>query len=762
MCRFVGESGDDSHAILSFECPDSAVAIAVHFSAGPGPRLRKWSTVTNTGDRQLILFDVVLERFPLAPDAYAWGGGRGWPIFVGGLGYFAIEYPEAENRLVDGSCILEYYPAVAIEPGESYETERALLEFAPDDPEAALHRYTDEFRVRKSDRLFTSYGTWGAHEYEGPNATIVREQLSHLADLKANWHIPIEHLMVDYGYWAEGEDPLATGRYSIDRDTKFPGDSFAQITAGLAESKLRLGMWFGLRYPAFEDAIDNLKRSILDLNSAFGLKLARIHAESQESGKYEDYTSARRMIDLLTQLKSADPEIIVHVTGFSRSPWWLRHADYAGLGDGDLSDTPAPSLRDSQMIKVDLDRRFFELDLSTNISFSDAAFWSGKQFWRKSVIMSMARCNQLCVAGDLSILDDEDKLFLQRLAQHHSASKQSYGHARRVMGDPASGEVYGYANIKDGRGMVAIYNPTWVARTVELQALDFGCAPEIRNMVIELFPSTQAASMLEWESCDLRFNPWELKLLEISPSRQHYELFESRIENVGKYPMPITAVSPPSDGAMGLSLPLERVFYRTGSAFRCLPMIPKEWEGHPVLVDLCSLTGELYINNLPSGIFGGSSRLFYPGTREYAHLGFGRANMFYVAVDDPSITRQDDLVIRPLGYSSSSTCREDWPHAKVSSMVVIIRYRKDGMPVRPSADPRMAQCAIWLDGIWMEAYRVPPLVPRIRSGYSWSVFALDLEGDWECARVIVPHFLEVDYDIEFFLTDRIPAITSDQ
>lgn len=759
-CRFAGEDGDDSHAVLRFECPDKSLSIAAHFSAGPGPRLRKWLTIGNTGDHALVLFDVVIEHFRLAPNAYAWGGGRGWPVFVGGLGYFAIEHPEAENRLVGSDCVLEYYPAVTIEAGDSYETERALLEFAPDSPEDALRRYTDEFRIRKSDTLLSYYSTWGAHELEGPDHQILHEQVDSLISLRNDWHVPFEYLVLDRGYWSASEDPSQTGKYVVDTEERFPEESFGQIIAALTEAKIGLGMWFGVGRIESDEFLLNLVDSISEMRSKYGIKFIKFDAEGVVPEKYMRYRTARLLTDVFTAVKAGDPNVLIHSTGFSRSPWWLRHVDFVDGAPKDPSDVPAPSLRDSQIIHIDLDHRFFELDAGTNVSYSDAGFWSGKQFWRKSLIMSMSRSNQLYLSGDLTILDDDDRLFLQRTAQHHNACRQSFGGARHVMGRPAAGEIYGYANVKGGRGLIAVFNPSWVARRVELQALDVGADPEVRNMLIELFPSTQAGSMLEWESCDLRFDPWELKLLEIAPTEEHYELFESRVEMAGKYTMPITPVTPSAEGPACLSLQLRRVFYRTGSAFRCEPVIPRDWEGCPVMIDLRGLRGELYINNRPAGIFGGSFQIFYPGTREYGRLDFGNTNLLYLAVDDQDLRSQPDLIIRPLGYSSSSTCREDWPHAKVSSMVLIVRLRNDGSPVRLSIDPRMAQCAVWLDGVWMDPYRVPPLVPRIWSGYSWAVFALDLEGDWECARVVVPHLLDADYEIEFFLTDRVPAVTT--
>jgi hypothetical protein len=35
-CRFVREDGDDSHAILHFECLKESLGISVHFSPAPG------------------------------------------------------------------------------------------------------------------------------------------------------------------------------------------------------------------------------------------------------------------------------------------------------------------------------------------------------------------------------------------------------------------------------------------------------------------------------------------------------------------------------------------------------------------------------------------------------------------------------------------------------------------------------------------------------------------------------------------------------
>lgn len=767
-CRLVGEDGDDAHAILRFECEPHGLAFEVHFSAGPGPRLRKWLAITNTGVRPVVLFDVVVERFRLASGVCAWGGGRGWPVFVGGLGYFAIEHPEAENRLVDSTCVLEYYPGITIEVGDSYVTERALLEFAPDNPEEALRRYTDEFRIRRPEKLFSCYGTWGSHEYEGPSEESLRRQVAALLEMKSRGHVPVEYMLLDYGYWPDGEDPCETGVYAVDTADRFPGSSFDEITQSIAAAGIGLGVWVGVGNAAADEFVPNLMASFADMRSRHGIKLIHVEAsavpepEDAASDRYMRYRTARMLADLFAFMKSSAPDMVIRATGLARSPWWLAHVDMVGTGDSSPCDMPAPSLRDSQILCTDLDHRFFEHDPGTAIGFSDAAFWLGKRFMRKSIVMAMSRCNQFYLCGDLTLLGEEDRLFLQRAVQHRSASAHAFGNARRVIGSPASGEVYGYANVANGRGMVAIYNPSWTSRKLELHALDVGADPEVRNMVIEVFPSTQAASILEWESCDLRFDPWELKLLEIAPSEEHYELFESRAESAGRYPMPITPITLPSAAEEGMSLALERVSYRTGAMFRCSPTIPKEWEGYPVMVDLRELRGELYINNAPSGIAGGSFKLFYPGTKEYGRLDFGSANLLYVALNDPHLMRQSDLVIRPLAYASSSTCREDWPHAKVSSMVLIVRLTHEGRPVRSSIDPRMVQCAVWLDGVWMDAYRVPALVPRIRSGYSWAVFALNLEGDWECARVVVPHLLDADYETEFFLTDRIPTISTDK
>lgn len=737
--------------------------IEVHASAHQSS-VRKWLRVENSDSRPLVLFDVVLERMTL-PGVQMSGGGRGWPVFIQDVGYAAVEFPESENILhTSTEFSLEYYPAVTLSPGETYETERAVIRFSKEDPLSALKSDVSEFKLRKSDQLFACYSSRGAHEWEGPNERIINEQLDHLTELKSNWRVPFEYFVIDYGYWSADSNPQQTGEFSFDTAKRFPGGSLSHILGRMISAGIKPGVWVG-GCAADKQFAENLRLSLLKLNSERGVKLIKAEfswdcedsAHSHTPSKYARYQAARNLMDVFSAVRSQDPEVVVYAAGFARSPWWLKDVDFLANGKDDAPDLPAPSLKDSQILQTDLEHRFFDVDAGTSISYSDSHFWNGKQCWRKNLVMSLARSNQLLLAGELHLLDEDDKLFLQRVAHMRKVHNSSFAETRRILGKPESREVYGYANMAGQRGLVAIYNPSWEVRVLKVSAQDMGCDPLLRNVCVELFPDTEVAAIPAGGHFQGYIAPWEALWFEVGPSDEHCELIEVRHDRTKNYSMVVTPVAPTEfDGIM--SLPMEQVCFQTGSAFRCRPMLGRNWQGFPLLIDLKDRPGELYVNNHPLILREKAEfALLYPWTHQYGLVKFGRENLFYLATDESNVSTDRELVFQALPYFSSSACREDWPHARDATAVVVVRYLQDGKPCRPTFDPQFAECAAWLDGIWIEPYRVPPLVPRIHSKYSWAAFMLDLETDWECVRILVPKLLECDYEVEFFLTDQITA-----
>lgn len=761
------DAQDSQSASIVFRSKNPDLRICVRYSVGSGSRLRKALVVENVGDKAVVLFDVVLEAIRVADDISLSGGGRGWPVFIEGIGYAAVEFPESDNIVSDHGFSLEYYPAVTIGPGETYESEAAILEFSRD-PESALRDYVSEIRARKSGDLFCHYSTWGAHEYEGPNERIVNEQIDQLTDLRRNWRVPFEYFTLDYGYWSDQSDPLTTGDYTrIDDRHRFPNGSFDRIVSRLQDSGLKLGMWFGLGCPARREFINKLKRSIAQMSSKYGLKLARLDladwdcSESSHShlpGKYMRYLAARNLMELISAVRGADHEMVIVASSLSRSPWWLKHVDFVMAGRRDPADIPAPSLRESQILHTDLDHRFFELDAGTQVTYSDAHFWCGKQNWRKSVVMSVSRSNQLLLSGELHLLDEDDRLFLERVTHMRRAYGASNSPARQILGDPSRCQVYGYRNTLGGRGLVAVYNPSWESRLIDATAADLGFDPSVRNVCIQLYPDTEVSAIpAEGGHLHIHIDPWEVLWLEVGPSDEHCELLESSAKANENCPMYVSTVSPPSDVESRIVLPLERTYFHSGCTHRARTRIPQTWGGFPLLIDLNGFEGELYMNNRCLGLYDSTGfALLYPWTRTYGLIRFGRENLIYLSTRK-DLQEQQKIALAPVPYFSSSACREDWPHPGDATAVVIVRYTQEGKPLRHSSDPRLAQCAVWLDGVWMEPYRVPPIVPRIWSGYSWAVFMLDLEGDWECVRILVPRLLDCDYDVDFFITDRLTA-----
>lgn len=764
-CKIVSSGARDDGLIIEFAHRDPDVNIKVYSTAAPEARLRKWLVIENTDAKPLMLFDVALDRVLLPPEIEISGGGRGWPVFIKDVGFAAVEFPESECIVSESQYSLEYYPAVVLQPGESHRTESALLQFCAGDPMPVFQRCIDEIKTRRRGQLYSCYSSRGAHESEGPNEHIVNDEIDNLIDLKGTWRVPFEHFIIDYGYWRNGEKPWETGDFTvIDTDKRFPGGSLDHIRERIRSAGMKLGMWFGNGCPARETWVSKLLDSILQLSATHELKLARIHiaewdctdtTHDHSPGRYMRYKGARNLIHAFEAVKAADPEIVIHATGFTRSPWWLRYVDLIGKDVPDISDTPAPSMRDSEIIWTDSDHLFFETDPGTCVTYSDSHFWAGRQCWRKGILMSLARSNQIALSGQLGLLDEDDRLFLQRVYHMRKVHASSFEETRRV--DLGFG-VYGYADTANGRGVVALYNPSWEPRVFRMSAESLGCDPSLRNVCVELFPDTRVAAIPPGGHYDRPIEPWQVIWFEVGPSEEKCEEPSGQHKETRNVPMLVTPVSVPADVPNVIPMPVEQVLFSSGSTFRCSPVLPRTWQGFPLCIDYSTGDGEIYINNQPLVWHDGAAyALLWPWTRRYGMMRFGKPNMFYMATDDVTLTRQPDIVFSALSYFSGSACREDWPYPSDCTLVALIRFLKDGEPFRYSHDPRTVRCAVWMDGVWTEVYRMPPNVPHIRTQFSWSVFMLDLEGDWECVRVLVPQLVDCDYEVEFLLTDRLTA-----
>jgi hypothetical protein len=765
LCKLESASSQDGELVLEYSHKDPDLRIAVHSKADTGAQLRKWLRIENAGTKAVLILDVVLEKIAL-PDGYvAEGGGRGWPILIKGLGFAAIDFPEFESEFNGARFSLEYYPAVTLPPGAAYETEHSIIQLASGDPMAAFESYVGQMRRRKWGQFFSCYSSHGAHEFEGPNERVLNEELDHLIEFKTTWRVPIEYFVVDYGYWEGDAEPYKTGDFTVlDTQKRFPGGSFDHLRARLVGTDMKLGMWFGLDCPGDAAALAKLQASILQSMARYGTKLIKLdipdwdcsdNSHDHMPGRHARYQAARQVIDMLSAVTAADPEVLIYANAFTRSPWWLKHVDLMSTGTPDVSDIPAPSMRNSQIAGTDGSRRFFETDGGTCVAYSDSHYWSGKQGWRKSLLMSLARSNQLSLAGQIHLLDEDDRLFLQRVFHMRRVHAASFAETKRVS---LPGGIYGYANTVGGRGIVSLYNPSWEPKKADMTAGNVGCDPSVRNVCIELFPEKKALEIPAGGSLHARMEPWEVSWFEVGPSDEQCDPPETPREGTKNCPLLVNAVALTTEVADVMPLPVEQVLFETGSMFRCTPVLPRSWQGFPIMVDRKRVDGELYINNRPMVWHDGAPyALLYPWTQRYGMLKFGKENVLYLATDDTELVSQGQMVFSALPYYSSSAAREGWPYKTDATVVVSVKFLKDDQPYRHSHDPRTVRCSAWVDGKWTDLYRVPPNVPRIRSKFSWAVFMHDLTGDWECVRVVVPRLIDCDYEVEVFLTNRTTA-----
>jgi hypothetical protein len=93
----------------------------------------------------------------------------------------------------------------------------------------------------------------------------------------------------------------------------------------------------------------------------------------------------------------------------------------------------------------------------------------GAEGWREAWVMDFIRGNMMHqLWGDLSLLNEDDLKFMERIAQCTRENAELLKHPKRILGSPWRGEPYGYACCAGDRGVIAIHNAQWVDETVRL------------------------------------------------------------------------------------------------------------------------------------------------------------------------------------------------------------------------------------------------------------------------------------------------------
>ena len=492
---------DGGRLSWTLTAPDGGLTVTMVVEAGAGV-VRKWAEVSGRGR----LERVELERWDgLVVDGPAGTGepvpynagpvGLGQPLFAEGF-FAGVEHPMAENLTGPerAACVLP----VAVDLGpQSYRTPAAVLGAGGLDD---FWDYVDTIRP-VPPRLVTLSNNW---YHLGAPVTMdeasVRAEIDGFAGVTARHGLELDYVALDDGW--EGDWDAGTGLWGRMAPSRFP--------SGLAPLGPRIGLWlsaFG-GYGARRDArlawarqhgyeIDRRANVLCAAGSRYRAHLVDVLTRWTEAGvgywKLDGLSftcsetdhghvtgagartaQAELFVDLVRVIRSVRPDAVVAFTiGSHPSPWWLSSVDFVWRGGLDDTAAHQPGSRLDRFdtyidtcLQAYRPAAFPVSALATfSIVESEAASYrdaeSGPDGWARHCWLAAGRGTlhqDLYVAPD-SLTDDEWAVLADALAwqrRHEAVLARS----RMVLGDPAAGEVYGFAARRGTEAVACLRNPS--------------------------------------------------------------------------------------------------------------------------------------------------------------------------------------------------------------------------------------------------------------------------------------------------------------
>ncbi len=807
----------------------------------------KWLEVKHTADQPQIVWECRLlntaievesQRKDWVParlnlsfagpeDRVAGLGGYGVPVFVGSL-FYGTEFPLHRSRFDEkqGLFYSQYNPAEVLAPNTTLRTERLVMGVAgppgppssvrktargpvpdPIDPQReavskAFRQYLDSIAWRDPSEPFYYYNSWGAHEYEGPSAEILREQLDRMEDLRGQ-KIKYDYFIIDAGFttrnlkiflkddYRPGDLPDDDRYFDVDPE-RFPEDSFRQSAARIRDLGMEAGVWVNCGCVADRGHMEKLEKGLIQLYDDYGISWILTDfvvlscpdsTKPFATAKYGDYGAARNVISLIARLREHAPDYAFYLTSLGQSPWWLPYADFVVHGSEHQSAVPAPSNRLSHILANDFMHFFWCLDAGVLLDHSDSDYYQGTESFLDGVLMSVARqAETIYLGGDLTLLDRADRERLGRLFGRHRSSPQEFAVTTPMVSYSGADRIYGYVagSSESARERQAanlfLYNSGWSDDRLEIpfSELVASGAPGIGVEMVYGSGDRPAFSRDE-DSVTIFLPAWSVAWIRVEatsdaqtgPQADLPELFTASSRPLGEEHL--RRLDP--DSPTSLRVPLQMFFFLGSGMWKKQVEIPQGWKGFPLVFLHRQEAGELYIDTYPlRNRDEDSLTVVWPGTPAYEKIRFGEPNQIFYAFKGSPRIEEAVLEVRPAEFYEFELSEAETAKNRGLWLTAAVSYLKDGAPttdkpvyrdsddLRPnwlgsSNNPVFGQVAFYGKAKIQDVSGFPPLIPRVWSGYPWSLQRYRLSGEEGRIRLIVPRLAEgVDYKVEVLLT----------
>jgi len=457
--------------------------------------LAAWPSKEATGPQSPGAIGVPGSGFP---------GGCGQVVYTQDL-FLGIAHPGAANLVTSGSisCRIPAYDDLL--SGKPVRT-RALVIGAGEagDARRAFHGYIDKTRAVPS-RMICLVNDWYWANKDKPV-----EALSALARMKAETGVPIDSFTLDDGWDLDWDK--TSGIWGRLNRQRFPGGWGSLVEAG-HPANINVSLWFGPigGYGGRENRIDFGKKMNYEINgdklclagpryqahvvesfsrwAAQGMDYIKVDGfwpdcQQPDHGHPVGPAGAIFQMDSLMKVFSAWRQarpglVIAYTSGSSPSPFWLQHADFLWrLGaDDSHAGVGEPFDRNNTYLDTCLQlHRTTEMPISAFVTFDivqnrvagnqDAAFERG--LWWLSARTSLHH-DWYVQAGDLTT---ERWKTLARAIGWAKGHEKEFAFSRMIGGSPARGEIYGFSAFREGRGTLALRNPSAETKAMEATPAD--------------------------------------------------------------------------------------------------------------------------------------------------------------------------------------------------------------------------------------------------------------------------------------------------
>ncbi len=430
------------------------------------------------------------------PNAKVIGTVDGSPVTVGNI-FFAYEHPLSKTQKSQSNpdilqCSLPYN--ILLKPGKPIVHSSVIGIVPQDQLRRAFLYYVERERVHPY-RPFLHYNSWYDIGY-GPEKILENDFLDVIKqfgdELITQRNVIMDSLVLDDGW----DDPASLWRFHED----FP-NGFSNLQKAAEKYDTKLGVWlspFGGYGKAKEERLKYGRQQGFETNkSGFSLegstyykrfrdvcvnmlreyeltyfKFDGIGVGGRPAGTNSEFApDMNALLRLISDLRSVKPDVFINITtGTWSSPFWLWYGDSIWRSGHDWNTHGAGSKRQQQITYRDKET-YNNVVLRSPLHPLNSLMTQGFMFANhglpkdkdnladdmRAFFASGTDCQELYVTP--SLMTDQDWDALAEAAKWSRSNADVLVDTHWIGGDPAKGDIYGWASWSKRKGILSLRNP---------------------------------------------------------------------------------------------------------------------------------------------------------------------------------------------------------------------------------------------------------------------------------------------------------------